>query len=53
MGTGALDRLVRGLATMLNFCAAPQLLAEEHAVGSGLVQVPEGPDQMPEVGGKS
>ena len=30
----------------------PQLHAEEHAVGPGLLQVPAGSDQMPEVGGE-
>ena len=30
----------------------PHLHAEEHAVGPGLLQVPAGSDQMPEVGGE-
>ncbi|OWK05103.1 hypothetical protein Celaphus_00002657 [Cervus elaphus hippelaphus] len=37
---------------MSNFCAGPQLHAEEHALRPGFLQVPVGSSQMPEVGGE-
>lgn len=51
-GRKAAMRSLGRWATMLNFCEAPQLHAVQHKVGFGLVQVPEGSSQMPEVGGK-
>ena len=41
-----------GQTVMSNFCAGPQLHAEEHAVRPGLLQVPAGSSQMPDVGGE-